>query len=102
MNEWTDVASVTDIRPGTCQAFVAAGVAVVVFNLEGHFFCLEDCCSHDGAELSSGEMDSGEIICPRHGARFDIRTGAVCTPPAYENIQVVPVRSNNGMVQIKQ
>ncbi|WP_306304550.1 non-heme iron oxygenase ferredoxin subunit [Methylogaea oryzae] len=77
------------------------GTPVAVFNLEGEYYAIHDVCSHDGAEIASGCLEGDEIVCPRHGARFCIRTGAVTKPPAYEDIAVFPVRLEGGAVQVR-
>ena len=77
------------------------GTDIAIFKIDDEFFAIEDVCSHDGTEIASGELDGDEIICPRHGARFCIKTGAVKSAPAYENIHSYPVRIVDGMVQIK-
>ena len=68
------------------------------FNLDGDFYAIEDICTHDGGELTGGIIEGHEIECPRHGARFDIRTGAVLCPPAYEPTAKFPVRVEDGIV----
>jgi len=55
-------------------------------------YAVEDICTHDGGDLATGELQGYEIECPRHGARFDVRTGAVLCPPAYEPIAKFPVK----------
>ena len=72
-----------------------------MFKIQGSFYAIEDICSHDGAEIASGLLDGDEIICPRHGARFCIKTGAVKSPPAYEAIKCFPVRIDNNTVQVR-
>lgn len=97
---WIDVATVQEFKPGTWRVVDVDGTEVMVFNLDGQFYAIQDVCTHDGGTLSDGEMEGCEIICPRHGARFDIRTGEVTAPPAYEDVQTFPVRVENGMVQV--
>ncbi|MFN7098162.1 MAG: Rieske 2Fe-2S domain-containing protein, partial [Gammaproteobacteria bacterium] len=58
----------------------------------GHFYAIQDLCTHDGGDLAGGEIEDDEIICPRHGARFCIMTGEVRTPPAYEDIETFAVK----------
>jgi 3-phenylpropionate/trans-cinnamate dioxygenase ferredoxin subunit len=77
------------------------GVAVAVFNLGGEFYAIEDVCTHDGGDLAGGEVDGDAIVCPRHGARFSIKTGEVLAPPAYEPIATFPVRVQDGMIQVR-
>lgn len=102
MSEWIDVAPAADIAPGTWRTVDVDDVAVAVINLNGTFYAIEDMCTHDGGELTGGHIEGCEIICPRHGARFDITTGDVKAPPAYEPIDTFPVRVEGGMVQVKE
>src|SRR5690606_40964658 len=63
-----------------------------VFNIDGEFYAIEDVCTHDGAEIASGTLDGSEIVCPRHGARFCVKTGKVLKAPAYTDLVSFPVR----------
>ena len=107
MAEWTDVAPVNEFGPGQSRLVSIAGVAIAVFNLDGQFYALEDVCTHDGSPMlgcglePEDIIDGDQIICPRHGARFCIRTGAALTPPAYEALPGFPVRIRDGMVQTR-
>ena len=78
-----------------------AATAIAVFHLDDAFYAIEDVCTHDGGELAHGAVEDEAIICPRHGARFSIKTGAVLAPPAYEPVATFPVRVENGMVQVR-
>jgi len=73
----------------------------VVFNLGGKYYAIEDVCTHDGGQLTGGVVEGGEIVCPRHGARFCIRTGEALTAPAYEPVARLPVRVENGVIQVR-
>ena len=77
-------------------------MTVGVYNIEGELFALEDRCSHDDGPLAEGdwEPEEGVAICPRHGARFDIRTGRALTLPAYEGVETFPVRVEDGVVTV--
>jgi len=101
MTRWFDVANVDELSPGSRRVVDLDGIAVAVFNIGNEYYAIEDVCPHDGGELSNGELVGVEIICPRHGARFSIRTGAVLAPPAYENLRTFPVRVAEGKVQIE-
>ena len=101
MSEWTDVAAVDSFDNGSHVVVDVDDVDVVVFNLDGEFFAIEDVCTHDGSEISSGCLKGDEIECPRHAARFSIRTGEVTAPPAYEPIDTFPVRVVEGVVQVR-
>jgi 3-phenylpropionate/trans-cinnamate dioxygenase ferredoxin subunit len=76
------VANVADIAPGTTKRVVVDGQEILICNVDGEFFAIEDVCSHDGAPLDQGELDGKCIVCPRHGATFDVRTGEALTLPA--------------------
>jgi len=101
MPEWTRVALVAEFPPGSRRLVDLDGERIAVFNLGGAYHAIEDVCSHDGGELSSGELEGHEIICPRHGASFDILTGAVTAPPAFEPIATLPVRISEGWVEVR-
>ncbi len=73
---------------------------IVVFNIAGKYFAIGDVCSHDNGPVGEGELDGYEIICPRHGARFDIRNGDVKALPAVIGIPAYPVRVVDGQIEV--
>jgi 3-phenylpropionate/trans-cinnamate dioxygenase ferredoxin subunit len=82
---------------------VHAGLVTVgVFNIDGELYALEDRCSHDDGPLVEGdwEPDEAVAICPRHGSRFDIRTGRPLTLPAVIPVDTYPVRVEDGVVTV--
>lgn len=101
MSDWVDVGRADEIASGEHRLVDADGTQIAVFNLDGEFFAIEDVCTHDGGELLSGRVDGDQVICPRHGARFCIRTGAALTAPAYEPTPKFPVRIENGILQVR-
>lgn len=101
MADWFDVARADDVPPGTAYAADVEGTFIAVVNVDGEFFAVEDLCTHDGGDLATGDVEGDEIVCPRHGARFCVRTGAVKAPPAYEDIRIFPVRVEGGVVQVQ-
>ena len=101
MSDWTTVVAVDDLPPGKHMSVEVEGAVMVVINLDGEFYAIEDICTHDGSDISSGCVVDGSIECPRHGARFDIRTGEVTAPPAYEPVDVFPVRVQDGVVHVR-
>lgn len=101
MADWVTVDKVSNFPPGQHRIIDVEGTRIAVFNLEGHYFAIEDICTHDGGVLTGGRVEGDQIICPRHGARFCIKNGAALTPPAYEPTAVFPVRIENGEVQVK-
>ncbi|MDA7977173.1 MAG: non-heme iron oxygenase ferredoxin subunit [Pirellulales bacterium] len=74
---------------------------VALFHVDGQFYALDDVCTHDGGPLADGELDGCQIICPRHGARFDIKTGAALTMPATFPTQSHEVKIEDGQVYVK-
>lgn len=101
MASWYDVASVDDLTPDSRRVVDIDGTNVAVFNLDGEYYAVKDECPHDGGVLSNGKLDGEVIICPRHGARFSIKTGAVLGPPAYEDLATFPIRIAQGIVQVE-
>ena len=101
MSDWVSVVAVGDLLPGQHMTVEIEDAEIVVINLEGEFYAIEDICTHDGSEISSGCLVDGSIECPRHGARFDIRTGEVTAPPAYEPVETFPVQIVDDVVQVR-
>jgi 3-phenylpropionate/trans-cinnamate dioxygenase ferredoxin subunit len=101
MSDWVDVAKLGELPPGQRRIVDVDDVQIAVFNLGGEYYAIEDVCTHDYAPLADAKLDGDEIICPRHGARFCIRTGAVMAPPAYEPVPTFPVRIHEGRVQVR-
>ncbi|MEY3882690.1 MAG: hypothetical protein RIQ94_3486 [Pseudomonadota bacterium] len=95
MPDWINVFNENALMNGENSVIDIDGTDIAIFKIGNEFFAIEDVCSHDGTEIASGELDGDEIICPRHGARFCVKTGAVKSAPAYED------RIIEGMVQIK-
>jgi 3-phenylpropionate/trans-cinnamate dioxygenase ferredoxin subunit len=100
MSEWIDTIAESALAEGEHIVVDVDGVDVALFNLSGQFYAIEDVCSHDGTEIASGELDGDEIVCPRHGARFCVKTGAVKCAPAYEAIASYPVKVADGRVWV--
>lgn len=101
MSDWVTVAPIAELLPGARRIVDVDDVRIAVFNLGGEFYAIEDICTHDYAPLDKAKVDGDEIICPRHGARFCIRTGAATAPPAYEPVTTFPVRVHEGLVQVR-
>lgn len=85
MSEFVPVANVEDLPPGGKLLVEVEERFVVLFRVGDAFYCLDDVCTHDGGPLGEGEFDDHTIACPRHGAKFDIRTGKALTMPATED-----------------
>jgi 3-phenylpropionate/trans-cinnamate dioxygenase ferredoxin subunit len=101
MSDWINVARATELTAGTWRSVDLDGTMVAVFNLDGEYYAIEDVCTHDGGILSGGTVERDEIVCPRHGAHFSIKTGKALTPPAYQDVATFPVRVQQGVVQVR-
>jgi 3-phenylpropionate/trans-cinnamate dioxygenase ferredoxin component len=95
------VAHVSGIAPGTTLRVVAGSVAVLLCNVDGAIFAIEDLCTHDGGELDQGELEGCRIMCPRHGAYFDVTTGAALTLPAILPVATFPVKVQGDDVYVE-
>jgi 3-phenylpropionate/trans-cinnamate dioxygenase ferredoxin component len=101
MSDWAVVARADELQPGSWRVVDVDGTQIVVFNLGGRYYALEDVCTHDGGQLTGGRVEGDEIVCPRHGARFCIRTGEALSAPAYEATATFPVRVENGVIEVR-
>lgn len=86
------VAKLSDLPPGERLFLEIGHDSIVMLNVAGNIYAIGDVCSHDSGPVGEGELDGFQIICPRHGARFDIRTGEVKALPAVADIPTFPVR----------
>lgn len=98
---WLTVAAATAIPPGDFAQVEVDDALVAVFNVDGQFLAIDDVCTHDGGGLAGGAVEGDVVICPRHGARFCLRTGAALTPPAYEPVRTYETRVVNGIVEVR-
>jgi len=98
--EYVEIASASEL-PNGGRLFVDIGdKPIVIFNIAGQFFAIGDVCSHDDGPLGDGTLESFNIVCPRHGAEFDLRTGQAMQMPAVIDIPAYPVRVREGNIFI--
>ena len=90
--EFVEVAEEGELGNGERLFVEIDEYSIVLFNIAGKYFAIGDVCSHDDGPVGEGELDEGKIICPRHGARFDLSSGKALTLPAVEDIPAYPVR----------
>jgi len=98
-----DVCPLDELPPGAVKIIHAGEISACVYNLDGDLYAIEDRCSHDDGPLCEGEVDfdDGTVICPRHGSKFEIKTGRALTLPAYVPVETFPVRvDDDGIVKV--
>jgi len=98
--EFVRVAGASDVAPGQVKVCQVRGRQIALCNVDGAFYAIDDICTHDGGPLDQGELDGHQVECPRHGARFDVRTGRVLTLPAVMPVRSYPVRVEDGLVEV--
>ena len=94
------ITTINELPDGERLFFEINGQPIVLFAVNGQYFATSDECSHDGGPIGDGKIEGFEIICPRHGARFDIRTGKATRFPAVEPIAQYPVRVVDGYLEV--
>jgi len=98
--DYLEIAPTSELPNGE-RLFVDIGdTPVVIFNIGGKFFAIGDVCTHDDGPLGDGDLDGFNVVCPRHGAEFDICTGKVVSMPAVEDIPAYPVQVRDGVLFI--
>ncbi len=98
--EFIEIAPVSDLPNGERLFVEVEGKSLVVFNIAGNFFSIGDICSHDDGPVGEGDLEGYNIVCPRHGGEFDVRTGQAVQMPAVVDIPAYPVRVVDGMIQV--
>lgn len=100
-SEFVAIADVADIPQGTVRVVEHGRSRYAVCNADGKIYVVDDTCTHDDGPLGEGKLDGCAIVCPRHGAKFDIRTGAVMQMPAAFPIRVYESKVKDGKICIK-
>jgi 3-phenylpropionate/trans-cinnamate dioxygenase ferredoxin subunit len=101
MADFVRVAQASELPPGGKKLLDIDGRAVALFNVDGTFYAIDDICTHDGGPLADGELRGCEIECPRHGARFDVRTGAALCMPAFEPVTAHAVKVEGDSLYVR-
>jgi 3-phenylpropionate/trans-cinnamate dioxygenase ferredoxin component len=99
--KWIDAGPTADLHDGEAISIPVGRRMIAVVRSGGEYFAIEDVCTHDGAELTGGEVEGAEIVCPRHGARFCLRTGQALSPPAYEAVRVFETKISDGRLWVR-
>ncbi len=101
MSRLVKAAQAGDVKPGGRKIVEVDGVFIAIFNVDGQYYAVEDRCSHDDGPVAEGELEGHEIVCPRHGARFDIRDGRVLSFPAITPIRSFPIKIEGNDILIE-
>lgn len=101
MAAWELAAAPDEIGPGGRKSLILDETPALLVRLGDDYYCIEDLCTHDGQPLTDGEIDQNCIVCPRHGAKFDLATGDARRMPATEAVRTfaVEVRPEGVFVQ---
>ena len=98
---WTDVGRADALSEMAPLAVEVAGEHLVVVRCGDVLYAVEDRCTHDGESLGEAQVENCQIICPRHGAHFCLRTGDALTPPAYEPLRTYRAREQDGRILVE-
>jgi 3-phenylpropionate/trans-cinnamate dioxygenase ferredoxin subunit len=101
MSRWIDLGDAHALADAAPLSAEVDGVAVVIVRCGAELYAVEDRCTHDGESLGEAQVEDCQIICPRHGAHFCLRSGEALTPPAYEPLRTYRVREENGRVLLE-
>jgi 3-phenylpropionate/trans-cinnamate dioxygenase ferredoxin subunit len=103
MAEIIDICPVSELPPGGMRLVEWEDLEIGVFNCDGEILAIEDRCSHDNGPLVEGELDQDDctVECPRHGSRFDLRTGKPLTLPAYRPVETFPVTVEDDTIKLE-
>ena len=94
------ISSIDELSEGERLFVEIDDLPIVVFNIAGEIFAIGDVCSHDDGPLGEGDLEDYEISCPRHGAKFDVKTGKALSLPAVVDIPAYPTRVTNGQIEV--
>lgn len=98
--EFVEIAPANELPNGERLFLEIEGRAIVIFNIADQLFAIGDVCTHDDGPLGDGDLEGYNIVCPRHGAEFDVRTGKVVQMPAVVDIPAYPVKVVDDMIHL--
>jgi naphthalene 1,2-dioxygenase system ferredoxin subunit len=99
-DNWVKAADRSALGDGEVTGVVVAGHEIALYEIDGEIFATDDICTHAYAKLSDGWMERGEIECPLHAGRFEIKTGKATAPPCIDNVKTYPVRVEGDEIQV--
>ena len=95
------ICDVGALAPGEGRSFSVDGRSIALFNVDGRYYAIEDQCTHEGGPLGEGLVHGERVMCPWHGAEFDVTTGEVLSPPAYHAVGTFRVVVEAGDVKVE-
>src|SRR5574338_313289 len=98
--EFLDIVPASELPNGERLFVEVEGQSIVIFNIADQFFAIADICTHDDGPLGDGDLEGYNIVCPRHGAEFDVRTGKVMQMPAVVDVPAYPVQVRDGSLWV--
>ena len=101
MARFIKVATTDELEDEQAKLVEVEGQKIALFRVDEAFYALSDACTHRGGPLSEGTVEGTEVTCPWHGAKFDVRTGAVLEAPARQGVTSYPVRITGADVEIE-
>ncbi len=101
MGNLIQVAKTDDLEPGQAMLVEVEGKEIALFNCDGVFYAIENECTHEGGPLCEGDIDGEVVICPWHGAEFNVKTGEVLCPPADNPVKSYKVHLEGNSIKIE-
>ena len=98
--EFLEIAPASELPNGERLFVEVEGKSLVIFNMAGQFFAIGDICTHDDGPIGEGDLESYNVVCPRHGGELDVRTGKAVQMPIVVDVPAYPVRVVDGMLQV--
>jgi nitrite reductase/ring-hydroxylating ferredoxin subunit len=96
-----EVAKTNEIEPGEGKLIEVEGNEIALFNCDGSYYAIDNECTHLGGPLCEGDLEGDRVICPWHGAEFDVKTGNVLGPPAEESVKSYKVQVDSDSIKIE-
>ena len=100
MDDFAKVANAEDVASGEMLLVELRGKRVLLANIDGTYYAVDEACTHSDCPLSEGGLDGAIVSCPCHGSQFDLRTGHVVSPPAVESLVWYQIRIDDGNILI--
>ena len=100
MTDYQKVAQMSELSPGESKLVMIGEERILLSNVDGNYFAIDETCPHAGGSLSEGLIDGIEVECPLHGSRFNLKTGGATAPPADERVNRYSVKLEEGYVLV--